>query len=68
MLPCNVLCDSPTSENVNLDLGRRGVVGHAAVEAGVGCVGVLHQQIDGRPLRLLSDDLDATNLSVYTTH
>ena len=53
---------------MNLDLGRRGVVGHAAVEAGVGCVGVLHQQIDGRPLRLLSDDLDATNLSVYTTH
>ena len=46
---------------MNLDLGRGGVVGEAAVEAGVGCVGVLHQQIDGRPLRLLGDDLHATS-------
>ena len=57
------MSDSPTCENVNLDLGRRGVVGDAAVEAGVCCVGVLHQQIDGSPLRLLGDDLEAMNLS-----
>ena len=55
---------SPTCENVNLDLGGGGVVRDAIVEAGVGCVGVLHQQIDRGPLRLLGDDLDAINLSI----
>ena len=55
---------SLTCENVNLDLGGGGVVRDASVEAGVGCVGVLHQQIDRGPLRLLGDDLDPINLSI----
>ena len=57
----------PTCENVNLDLGRGGVVGDAAVVAGVSCVGVLHQQIDGGPLRLLGDNLKTRN-SILTCY
>ena len=45
---------------MDLDLGGRGVVGDAAVDAGVGGVGVLHQKIDARPLRFLGDDLIKT--------
>ena len=46
-----------TSEYVDLDgcVGR--VAGQALVDAGVPAVGALHQQVDRRHLRLLSDHL-----------
>ncbi len=49
---------------MDLDLGGRGVVGDAAVDAGVGGVGVLHQQVDARPLRFLGDDLTVAILTI----
>ena len=57
-------CNELTSENVNLDLGGRGVVGDAAVDAGVGGVGVLHQKVDARPLRFLGDDLTVAIMTI----
>jgi hypothetical protein len=48
---------SRTFENVNLYFRDRRVVWDAAVDSRVGRVGVLHQQVDGRLLRLLGDHL-----------